>query len=272
MNLSRANKPVEARLEVQYSSGDDNDDHRVVGTLLRVRPDTSCKKFEDGKEASHLIMRNEDIIAGFGVPLSNNVKVCDLYQCVHHSHDGNQHRMGYDGYCDDKPAICARRFSETALTRLGEEDTLDEGRIRPARRAASWSLPGTERVHALDGSTRAHEVGSEHPFRHDYSMMREDTHLRRMNNSRSSMESIEELISSAEEMDNVSEGSIINKGHAESLHACQLEYPEVTNGSNNEERKSSTPCSLDLSSPCSRHHHRRNSMAVKFEKPFYKAI
>ncbi|CAG98066.1 uncharacterized protein KLLA0_F06138g [Kluyveromyces lactis] len=307
MDQHRTNRPITAQLEVHYSKNGKPGDSKIVGTLLRVQqhPD-GVDDFEPlnacafGEESQNPSLQTE---------ISKNMKVCDLYQCVH-----SRHYHHHDDWFVHVPA-CARRFSESNLTRLpghylelreqqqghhqnsiqrpASESTLSSPSLKcRSRRTASCSSAGlgfgSEVLPTLMESETS-EFTPENPFRKHYSMENSVDNTSYSENTGSltladNQDNDDKQKTSNEYYDynydydyndeynsnSPSESRSITEKQPvsprNSMHACKIDFPTKCT------EDDSSQCSLDLSSPCTNHHHRRNSLAVKFQKPRYRSV
>ncbi|CDO95613.1 unnamed protein product [Kluyveromyces dobzhanskii CBS 2104] len=324
MTQHRTNRPVTAQLEVHYSKRENSDRNKIVGTLLRVQQHSDGSGDADSPEKSSADDSRHS--PSLQTDISSNMKVCDLYQCVH------SHHYHHHGDWAVHVPECARRFSESNLGGIGSHfHQMHEGKkahneecySRPmsenemsnltfrhgSRRTVSCSSAGLEfdsdALPALNESESSLFQG-QNPFRKHYTL---DTSVPKAtetdpiaNTNTNTNTNTTAAAGHNEENSVVSESGgfdadehydynddydshsptasrvILNSrldssadspanSPADSLHACKIEVPSSCTATDD-----SSLCSLDLSSPCSNHHHRRNSLAVKFKKPQFKSV
>ncbi|QGN17087.1 YMR206W [Kluyveromyces marxianus] len=232
--------------------------------------------------------------------LSNSMKVCDFYQCVH-----SHHYHHHDDWFVHIPA-CARRFSESNLARLPihfqqlknqealdaqgtqssqgshmNPDHVDESRqatYSTPRRVVSCSTEHADLAHANVQLTSVPESEQAqfnlvNPFRKHYNLASTEKSPNppsiEGHSDEDSYERLSPMDSDPMESDN---GSISNNYNSstppESIHACRIDNSSNPGSLDDETNQAS----LDLSSPCTKHHHRRNSLAVIFKKPRFKSV
>ena len=225
----RANRPVTAQLEVHYSSNDSKADPRVVGTLLRVQQHPEAEQAA-GQPAAGIGAGGSGAMASLQTHLSNNMQVCDLYQCVHHHHYHH-----HDDWFINVP-VCARRFSESNLARLpGHVNTeLADGaqgaRGLPARRTVSCSASSSSnsnsnnsgQVECLPSVPETNLAPTTNIFRKDYTFHDRGTRWNGYVSNSSSVESLHELRSPTNTKPNAID--VADDEYPESLHACQVDF------------------------------------------------
>ncbi|SCU93017.1 LAFA_0F14246g1_1 [Lachancea sp. 'fantastica'] len=263
--------PVDAHLVVRYApqerSGSDRAQRRrssIQGTSICV---TEPWLQEESEEDANSEYGATSESRGSG-RLSASLRVCDLYQCVHQHSSATLHPQLYSGSSVTRPASQtfntsanslryrspterSRRFSDTEsdLAGLGAHFLLD-------RASSSFSNDPTS-VAAASTTAAAAAAASRSPHF-------EELAWRIPSRSRQSSLSSSSQASSG-----------IGPTSATSDHADIQDLRDDEHGSHaetrgqNADQQSHQDCWVDLSNPCCRHHHRRNSTAIKFRKALY---
>ncbi|CCC70018.1 hypothetical protein NCAS_0D04370 [Naumovozyma castellii] len=177
--------------------------------------------------------------------LSTYMNIYDLYQCVPQS-NGNHHSLKHINNHKNTQFI-ARRFSDPQLQTI-TKDSLPTSLSFTTAKTTSLKNP-----YSMEATPRSYRTND--PILHvNTSTGTTDTTT---NNGIPS--SPPPFLSAS----------------ASSLSGSNSSFTTTTNTSSQQQQHNNNHNMnpfIDISSPCSRHHHRRNSIALKFEKPLYKNI
>ncbi|CEP61147.1 uncharacterized protein LALA0_S02e07778g [Lachancea lanzarotensis] len=258
--------PVDAHLVVRYAPQDKSGSDRSPRRRSSVQGTSICVtepwfQEEDEEEDGSEYGGGVNSESRGSRRLSASLRVCDLYQCIHQHSSATLHPQLHSGSSVTRPASqmfntstnssrCSnpnersRRFSDT------ESDLAGFGaRFSSLGRSSSSNDP-TAAATAAARSPQFEEMVWRIPSR----------------SRQSSLSSSSQASSGIGPTSAASDGAGINDlhHHDDGEGASNTETREQ-----NEDHQSHQDCWVDLSNPCCRHHHRRNSTAIKFRKALY---
>lgn len=286
------NRPINAHIIVHYKTSPEqhlSDDHRahnnykVIRTMINVGNDHSPHPDSDNPLVSFATPRR------YERRLSNSMKVCDLYQCVHHhSHHHHHHHSHSPSHSHSNTGVrcrpSVRRLSESNVDSdsgfdLGGnkydydyEHNHDHDQCSPPiqrspiNRTVSYAADNDQHLTYLPTLPPVKPPITTCSLNDPRSVFKDFTFSDAAGAQPRFVDgSAISYSSSASAPPSSSSSSSSSSSEADTpTHLCSL-YE-----AGGEPRSRSN--SIDLSSPCTRHHHRRNSVAVKFDKALYKKV
>ncbi|CAI4035677.1 hypothetical protein SMKI_13G3280 [Saccharomyces mikatae IFO 1815] len=277
---TRGGKHHDDYLPERNRSPTPNKKHEFIRTVLNINDNDSglSESCSPRKELPNGGAGNADLLGDFiskrQQRLSNSMNIYDLYQCVHNlSPNSNNHQF------------IARRFSESHIPSLHHRQQQQSTRAKnfvqspkDIQRIASYAADSDQRVMYLpnyhqSAPSTALSVAEQRAAK-----------PRKLPNNDSTEKYILQL-----ELSSCGSQPISPKTQSEFRPSCSSSNCSSSSSSSVSSSVSvSDPNNitayethnvrpqfpndqpLDISSPCTRHHHRRNSIAVKFDKALYK--
>ncbi|SCV03949.1 LAME_0H14532g1_1 [Lachancea meyersii CBS 8951] len=190
--------------------------------------------------------------------LSASLRVCDLYQCVHQHTADTLHPQQHSGSFVARPGLQA--FHEAS-----DSSNYQHQRYYP-RRFSDAGLDlgfGARFTLGRSASYTADSANSHAPHYEEMVWRKPGSRQSSLSSSSQASSGIDPT-SSASHRDHNCDHQEDNEDHEnQSFDASDPNSHEHSG------RPSHHDCWVDLSNPCCRHHHRRNSTAIKFRKALY---
>lgn len=256
-----------------------NRKHEFIKTVLNINDDDTefsdpCSPFTKSQDAASGTNLFGDFLSKRQQRLSNSMNIHDLYQCVHN--------LSSSATNNNNHQFIARRFSDSHIPSLHhrqQQATTSKNFVQSTKniqRIASYaadsdqrvkylpnyhqSAPSTASSAATSRAAKPRKLPDDDNTKYVLQLQLSSSHSQPASpphpaDRRPSCSSFACSSSSS----SCSSMSVSDPNNVTAYETTNGACPQFPSGQ-----------PLDISSPCTRHHHRRNSIAVKFDKALYK--
>ncbi|CAI1647525.1 hypothetical protein SEUBUCD646_0M03440 [Saccharomyces eubayanus] len=258
-----------------------NRKHEFIKTVLNINDDDSefsdpCSPFTGSQDATSGTNLFGDFLSKRQQTLSNSMNIHDLYQCVHN--------LSPSAAANTNHQFIARRFSDSHIPSLHhrqQQTTTSKNFVQSTKniqRIASYAADSDQRVKYLPNYHQSAPSTASSAATSRAAKPRklpDDDNTKYVLQLQLSSSPHSQPASPPLQPDRRPSCSSFTCSSSSSSSACSsmsVSDPNNVTAYETNSARPQFPCGqpLDISSPCTRHHHRRNSIAVKFDKALYK--